>query len=204
MYKKILVAIGVIFLIFFMVKLCEKGPSEPSSFDSIYEESQEEPQEETSTYDSSDSVVTRKREYSFPEYNSDTEEIDDAYEGADYDDYDADWFDDYDEQGKIDNIQQEYFTSILLDKCKNAWYNNKAVARERELRKLGNNGNSETDREIDSQRLELFKKSSLDKKLEVWQNEQVDCFGQAVEEKEKRIWNELQFIKCLLDKIDRM
>ena len=62
MYKKILVAIGVIFLIFFMVKLCEKGPSEPSSFDSIYEESQEEPQEETSTYDNSDSVVTRKRE----------------------------------------------------------------------------------------------------------------------------------------------
>lgn len=97
MYKKILVAIGVIFLIFFMVKLCEKGPLEPSSFDSIYEESQEESQEETSTYDNSDSVVTRKREYSFPEYNSDTDEIDDAYEGADYDDYDADWFDDYDE-----------------------------------------------------------------------------------------------------------
>ena len=204
MYKKILVAIGVIFLIFFMVKLCEKGPSEPSSFDSIYEESQEEPQEETSTYDSSDSVVTRKREYSFPEYNSDTEEIDDAYEGADYDDYDADWFDDYDEQGKIDNIQQEYFTSILLDKCKNAWYNNKAVARERKLRKLVNSGNRETDREIDSQRLELFKKSSLDKKFEVWQNEQADCFGQAVEEKGKKMWNELQFIKCLLDKIDRM
>ena len=204
MYKKILVAIGVIFLIFFMVKLCEKGPSEPSSFDSIYEESQEEPQEETSTYDSSDSVVTRKREYSFPKYNSDTEEIDDAYEGADYDDYDADWFDDYDEQGKIDNIQQEYFTSILLDKCKNAWYNNKAVARERKLRKLVNSGSSETDREIDSQRLELFKKSSLDKKLEVWQNEQADCFGQAVEEKGKKMWNELQFIKCLLDKIDRM
>lgn len=130
MYKKILVAIGVIFLIFLIVKLCEKGSSEPSSFDSIYEESQEEP----STYDNSDSVVTRKREYSFPEYNSDTDEIDDAYEGADYDDYDADWFDDYDEQGKIDNIQQEYFTSILLDKCENAWYNNKAVARERELR----------------------------------------------------------------------
>ena len=204
MYKKILVAIGVIFLIFFMVKLCEKGPSEPSSFDSIYEESQEEPQEETSTYDSSDSVVTRKREYSFPEYNSDTEEIDDAYEGADYDDYDADWFDDYDEQGKIDNIQQEYFTSILLDKCKNAWYNNKAVARERKLRKLVNSGSSETDREIDRKRLRLFKKSSLDKKFEVWQNEQADCFGQAVEEKGKKMWNELQFIKCLLDKIDRM
>ena len=75
MNKKILVAIGVIFLIFFMVKLCEKGPSEPSSFDSIYEESQEEPQEETSTYDNFDSVVTRKREYSFPEYNSDTDEM---------------------------------------------------------------------------------------------------------------------------------
>ena len=204
MYKKILVAIGVIFLIFFIVKLCEKGPSEPSSFDSIYEESQEEPQEETSTYDNSDSVVTRKREYSFPEYNSDTDEIDDAYEGADYDDYDADWFDDYDEQGKIDNIQQEYFTSILLDKCKNAWYNNKAVARERESRKLVDNRNRETDREIDSQRLQLFKKSSLDKTFEVWQNEQTDCFRQAVEEKGKRMWNELQFIKCLLDKIDRM
>ena len=204
MYKKILVAIGVIFLIFFIVKLCEKGPSEPSSFDSIYEESQEEPQEETSTYDNFDSVVTRKREYSFPEYNSDTDEIDDAYEGADYDDYDADWFDDYDEQGKINNIQQEYFTSILLDKCENAWYNNKAVARERKSRKLVNNRNRETDREIDSQRLELFKKSSLDKKLEMWQNEQADCFGQAVEEKGKRIWSELQFIKCLLDKIDRM
>lgn len=200
MYKKILVAIGVIFLIFFIVKLCEKGPSEPSSFDSIYEESQEEPQEETSTYDNSDSVVTRKREYSFPEYNSDTDEIDDAYEGADYDDYDADWFDDYDEQGKIDNIQQEYFTSILLDKCKNAWYNNKAVARERESRKLVDNRNRETDREIDSQRLQLFKKSSLDKTFEVWQNEQADCFRQAVEEKGKRMWNELQFIKCLLDK----
>ena len=204
MYKKILVAIGVIFLIFFIVKLCEKGPSEPSSFDSIYEESQEEPQEETSTYDNSDSVVTRKREYSFPEYNSDTDEIDDAYEGADYDDYDADWFDDYDEQGKINNIQQEYFTSILLDKSENAWYNNKAVARERKLRKLVDNRSCETDREIDREQLKLFKKSSLDKKLEVWQNEQTDCFRQAVEEKGKRIWNELQFIKCLLDKIDRM
>ena len=51
---------------------------------------------------------------------------------------------------EINNIQQEYFTSILLDKCENAWYNNKAVARERELRKLVNSGNSETDREIDS------------------------------------------------------
>ena len=204
MYKKILVAIGVIFLIFFIVKLCEKGTSEPSGFDSIYEESQEESQEETGTYDNSDSVVTRKREYSFPEYNSDTDEIDDAYEGADYDDYDADWFDDYDEQGKIDNIQQEYFTSILLDKCENAWYNNKAVARERKTRKLVDNRNCETDREINRERLKLFKKSSLDKTFEVWQNEQADCFGQAVEEKEKKIWNELQFIKCLLDKIDRM
>ena len=60
------------------------------------------------------------------------------------------------------------------------------------------------DREIDSGRWNLFKKSSLDKKLEVWQNEQADCFGQAVEEKGKRMQNELQFIKCLLDKIDRM
>ena len=51
---------------------------------------------------------------------------------------------------EINNIQQEYFTSILLDKCKNAWYNNKVVARERELRKLVNSGNCETDREIDS------------------------------------------------------
>ena len=51
---------------------------------------------------------------------------------------------------EINNIQQEYFTSILLDKCENAWYNNKAVARERELRKLVNSGNGETDREIDS------------------------------------------------------
>ena len=41
--------------------------------------------------------------------------------------------------------------------------------------------------------------------FEVWQNEQADCFGQAVEEKGKeKMWNELQFIKCLLDKIDRM
>lgn len=78
MYERILVAIGVIFLIFFIVKFCEKEPSEPSSFDSIYEESQEE----TSTYDNSDSAVTRKREYSFPEYNSDTDEIDDEYEGG--------------------------------------------------------------------------------------------------------------------------
>ena len=51
---------------------------------------------------------------------------------------------------EINKIQQDYFTSILLDKVKNAWYNNKAVARERELRKLGNNGSRETDREIDS------------------------------------------------------
>ena len=211
MYERILVAIGVIFLIFFIVKFCEKEPSEPSSFDSIYEESQEE----TSTYDNSDSAVTRKREYSFPEYNSDTDEIDDEYEGWDYDDYDTNWFDDYDEddgdydfQGnaisKIDNFQQKYFTSILLDKWENACYNNKAVARERELRKLVDNGNRETDREIDRERLGLFKKSSLDKTFEVWQNEQADCFGQAVEEKGKKMWNELQFIKCLLDKIDRM
>ena len=98
----------------------------------------------------------------------------------------------------------KFFYRYLLDKCENAWYNNKAVARERKLRKLVNSGNSETDREIDSQRLELFKESSLDKMLEVWQNEQADCFGQAVEGKRKKMWNELQFIKCLLDKIDRM
>ena len=35
---------------------------------------------------------------------------------------------------EINKIQQEYFTSILLDKVKIAWYNNKAVARERESR----------------------------------------------------------------------
>ena len=98
----------------------------------------------------------------------------------------------------------KFFYRYLLDKCKNAWYNNKAVARERKLRKLVDNRSCETDREIDREQLKLFKKSSLDKKLEVWQNEQADCFGQAVEEKGKRIWNELQFIKCLLDKIDRM
>ena len=98
----------------------------------------------------------------------------------------------------------KFFYRYLLDKCENAWYNNKAVARERKTRKLVDNRNRETDREIDSQRLELFKESSLDKMLEVWQNEQADCFGQAVEEKGKRMWSELQFIKCLLDKIDRM
>ena len=91
--QKIALVLAVISLIYIIAKLCADTPSEPSSFDSIYEESQEE----TSTYDNSDSVVTRKQEYSFPEYNSDTDEIDDAYEGADYDDYDADWFDDYDE-----------------------------------------------------------------------------------------------------------
>lgn len=32
---------------------------------------------------------------------------------------------------EINKIQQEYFTSILLDKVKIACYNNKAVARER-------------------------------------------------------------------------
>lgn len=41
--------------------------------------------------------MDKMQSHSFPEYNSDTDEIDDAYEGADYDDYDADWFDDYDE-----------------------------------------------------------------------------------------------------------
>lgn len=35
---------------------------------------------------------------------------------------------------EINKIQQEYFTSILLDKVKIACYNNKAVARERESR----------------------------------------------------------------------
>lgn len=80
----------------------------------------------------------------------------------------------------------KFFYRYLLDKCENAWYDNKAVARERKLRKLVNSGNRETDREIDSQRLKLFKKSSLDKMFEVWQNEQADCFGQAVEEKGKR------------------
>ena len=40
--------------------------------------------------------------------------------------------------------------------------------------------------------------------FEVWQNEQADCFGQTVEKKGKKMWNELQFTKCLLDKIDRM
>ena len=53
---------------------------------------------------------------------------------------------------EINKIQQDYFTSILLDKVKTACYNNKAVARERELRKLGNSGNRETDREIDRER----------------------------------------------------
>ena len=93
--QKIALVLAVISLIYIIAKLCADTPSEPSSFDSIYEESQEE----TSTYDNSDSVVTRKREYSysFPEYNSDTDEIDDEYEGWDYDDYDTNWFDDYDE-----------------------------------------------------------------------------------------------------------
>lgn len=126
MYKKILVAIGVIFLIFFIVKLCEKGPSEPSSFDSIYEESQEESQEETSTYDNSDSVVTRKREYSFRSITAIPMKLT------------------MNTRAKImmttiqtglmitttmrvittiseiNKIQQEYFTSILLDKVKTA------------------------------------------------------------------------------------
>ena len=95
--QKIALVLAVISLIYIIAKLCADTPSEPSSFDSIYEESQEESQEETSTYDNSDSVVTRKQEYSFPEYNSDTDEIDDEYEGWDYDDYDTNWFDDYDE-----------------------------------------------------------------------------------------------------------
>ena len=93
MYEKILVAIGVIFLIFFIVKFCEKEPSEPSVFDSFYEESQEE----TSAHEDSSSKVKREYSYYFPEYNSDTDEIDDEYEGADYDDYDTNWFDDYDD-----------------------------------------------------------------------------------------------------------
>lgn len=91
--QKIALVFAVISLIYIIAKLCADTPSEPSSFDSIYEESQEE----TSVYDNSDSVVTHKREYSFPEYNSDTDEIDDEYEGWDYDDYDTNWFDDYDE-----------------------------------------------------------------------------------------------------------
>ncbi|WP_449073306.1 hypothetical protein [Ruminococcus sp.] len=93
MYEKILVAIGVIFLIFFIVKFCEKEPSEPSVFDSFYEESQDE----TSAHEDSGSKVKREYSYHFPEYNSDTDEIDDEYEGADYDDYDTNWFDDYDD-----------------------------------------------------------------------------------------------------------
>ena len=47
-------------------------------------------------------------------------------------------------------FREIYVYNSLLDTVEEVWYNNKAVARERELRKLGNNGNSETDREIDS------------------------------------------------------
>lgn len=93
MDRRVWVIVALLFLILFAVQFCRDTAPETNSFDSVYEESQKE----TSTYDNSDSVVTRKREYSFPEYNSDTDEIDDAYEGADYDDYDADWYDDYNE-----------------------------------------------------------------------------------------------------------
>ena len=55
-----------------------------------------------------------------------------------------------------------------VDKVEKMCYNNKAVARERKLRKLVDNRSCETDREIDREQLKLFKKSSLDKKLEVW------------------------------------
>ena len=127
MDRRVWVIVALLFLILFAVQFCRDTAPETNSFDPVYEESQKE----TSTYDNSDSVVTRKREYSFPEYNSDTDEIDDEYEGWDYDDYDTNWFDDYDEddgdydfQGnaisKMDNFQQKYFTSILLDKWENA------------------------------------------------------------------------------------
>ncbi len=93
--QKIAVILAVISLIYIIAKLCADTPSEPSAFDSFYEESQDE----TSAHEDSDSEVEHKGEYSysFSEYRSDTDEIDDEYEGADYDDYDADWFDDYDE-----------------------------------------------------------------------------------------------------------
>ena len=93
--QKIAVILAVISLIYIIAKLCADTPSEPSAFDSFYEESQDE----TSAYENSDSEAEHKNGYShsFSEYHSDADEIDDAYEGADYEDYDADWYDDYDE-----------------------------------------------------------------------------------------------------------
>ena len=91
--QKIAVILAVISLIYIIAKLCADTPSAPSVFDSFYEESQDE----TSAHEDSSSKVKREYSYHFPEYNSDTDEIDDEYEGADYDDYDTNWFDDYDD-----------------------------------------------------------------------------------------------------------
>ncbi len=95
MDRRVWVIVALLFLILFAVQFCRDTAPETNSLDSVYEESQKE----TSAYENSDSEAEHKNGYShsFPEYHSDTDEIDDAYEGADYEDYDADWYDDYDE-----------------------------------------------------------------------------------------------------------
>lgn len=117
--QKIAVILAVISLIYIIAKLCADTPSEPSVFDSFYEESQDE----TSAHEDSSSKVKREYSYHFPEYNSDTDEIDDEYEGADYDDYDTNWFDDY-EDVLADGVWQQFFTEkpeVLTREEKRAW-----------------------------------------------------------------------------------
>lgn len=93
MDRRVWVIVALLFLILFAVQFCRDTAPETNSFDSVYEESQKE----TSAHEDSSSKVKREYSHSFSEYHSDTDEIDDVYEGADYEDYDADWYDDYDE-----------------------------------------------------------------------------------------------------------
>ena len=52
--------------------------------------------------------------------------------------------------------------------------------------------------------LSCSRKVHLTKRLKCGRMNRLTVFGQAVEEKGKGMWSELQFIKCLLDKIDRI
>ena len=131
--QKIAVILAVISLIYIIAKLCADTPSEPSVFDSFYEESQDE----TSAHEDSSSKVKREYSYHFRSITAIPMKLTmntraqimmttiptglmitttmRAITTI----------------SEINKIQQEYFTSILLDKVKIAWYNNKAVARER-------------------------------------------------------------------------
>ncbi len=100
MCEKIVALVAVICLFVLIVKCCDRSEDLNSNSNyPIYEESTET--STTQADSNSNKKETKKNNtyessYHFHEYQGYGDEVDDEYEGADYDDYDTNWYDDYD------------------------------------------------------------------------------------------------------------